>query len=323
MEVVNCRMLSIAFLLLAATTLVACNTTPERFPVNVATTESPLKRIEESALPFDPLNGRYRGFDDLDGPIRLVQGQWHGEPWVEGSSSRPQVMLLDDISAAGDLDGDGVDDHAYLLNLVMGGTGQLLYLAAVTDAADSNSTIVASLVGDRVKIRQLAIRNGQVWLDVLQAGPDDAMCCPGELATRTWALDDGQMLVEQASNMPARRFDVASLQGSQWQLERWSWDEPAGETGVTLKFGQGEISGHSGCNHYRSSIGDGQSPGEVQVGPTMGTRKACPADQSAVESRFLQSLASAGKLGFLKGRLILNYQVEGVIQTLFFSPMEP
>ena len=281
------------------------------------------RTVLESVAPFDPRNGTYSGFDEIEATVRLDQGQWQGEPWSEGSAVRPKLILLDGVAAAGDLDGDGEADAVYLLNLAMGGTGQLLYVAAVPASADSTSVVTASLVGDRVKVRYVDIVDGRVRLDVLQAGPEDAMCCPGELATRFWTLSDGMILVEGPSEVPVSRFRIASLQGSEWQLERWSWDESAAGSGVTLTFVEDAVAGSSGCNRYSAAISDGVSPGEITVGPAMGTRMACPEEQSAVESRFLGILGGAEKLGFLQGQLSLTSRIDGGIQTLFFKPAEP
>jgi heat shock protein HslJ len=270
--------------------------------------------------PFDAATGRYTGFEDIPDLVQLQQGKWEGAPWDEGSATRPQIILLEGVEAVGDLNGDGEVENAILLNLAMGGTGQLLYLAAVPSGADSNTVIQVSLVGDRVRVREINIRDGKLLLDVLQAGPEDAMCCPGELATRAWELDESGVLMEIESGIESQRLSVATLLGSEWVLDRWSRDELAGNSEISLAFVDNGIAGSSGCNRYNASTVDGEAPGEVSIGPAAVTRMACPEAQMAVESRFLQALSKVNKMGFLKRQLLLTSASEAGITSMYFDP---
>jgi heat shock protein HslJ len=278
--------------------------------------------VEDSgpAQAFNAMTGRYTGFEDITDLVQLQNGRWEGAPWVEGAAARPQVILLDGVDATGDLNGDGEAESVVLLNLAMGGTGQLLYLAAIPVDADSHSLIPVTLVGDRVRVREIHISNGRLMLDVLQAGPQDAMCCPGELATRAWELNEAGVMTEIESGIESQRLSVATLLGSEWVLDRWSRDEVAENTDISLAFVDNGIAGSSGCNRYNASITDGEAPGEVSIGPAAGTRMACPEKQMAVESRFLQALSKVNKMSFLKRQLLLTSASEAGITSLYFDP---
>ena len=118
--------------------------------------------------------------DVLDEPIRLKDGVYEGEPYVAGASARPRVLLVDGYEQGllgwGDLTGDGIADAAVLLAATTGGTGENLHLAVVRTGPNGPENVATALIGDRVKLRALQVENGEVVLDLLQAGKDDAMC---------------------------------------------------------------------------------------------------------------------------------------------------
>ncbi|MDZ4731863.1 MAG: META domain-containing protein [Xanthomonadales bacterium] len=308
---------------LAVLILVSCSKPANEAAVSQADSapgaETTLPASVEPAQVFDAAAARYTGFEEIAELVQLEQGKWEGAPWIEGAAARLQIILLDGVETIGDLNGDGSMESAVLLNLAMGGSGQLLYLAAIPSDADSNSVISVTLVGDRVQVRDVKISNGRLLLDVLQAGPGDAMCCPGELATRAWEMSGVGELLEVASGAESQRFAVARLASSEWVLDRWSRDELAENTAVSLSFSENGIAGSSGCNRYNASISDGESPGEVSVGPVAGTRMACPEEPMAVEARYLQALSAVNKLSFIKGQLLLTSVGKAGISSMYFD----
>jgi hypothetical protein len=125
----------------------------------------------------------------FDDPVTLRDGRWEGEPYVAGGASRPTAGLIDGLSVAGDLDGDGVGETVAFLWSATGGSGTRNYIAvfAGTDASVSNRS--TALIGDRVKLRAARISEGRIEVDVVEHGPADAMCCPSVEATRVWFYD--------------------------------------------------------------------------------------------------------------------------------------
>lgn len=131
----------------------------------------------------------------FDEPVTLRDGRWEGDPYVVGGASRPAAGVIDDLSLAGDLDGDGVEERVAFLWSATGGSGTRNYIAVFTSSGAGVSSQSAALIGDRVKLRDARFVDGRIEVDVVQHGPDDAMCCPSVDATRVW-LYDGQQLRE-------------------------------------------------------------------------------------------------------------------------------
>ena len=131
----------------------------------------------------------------FDDPVTLRYGRWEGKPYVAGGASRPTAGVINDLSVVGDLDGDGNEELVAFLWSATGGSGTRNYIAVFANGptgAENRSTV---LIGDRVKLRAARIADARIEVDVVEHGPDDAMCCPSVEATRVWRYD-GRRLVE-------------------------------------------------------------------------------------------------------------------------------
>jgi heat shock protein HslJ len=278
------------------------------------------------ALPSGPptleelRNATYHGLETPTGPFDLADGLWAGEPFDESGASRPTVTFADDFRVLGDLDGDGVDEAAVVLAASSGGSGTFDYLAVVGRAGDGRvDNLDTVALGDRVQIRDARIEGGQLLVDLVTAGPEDAACCPGELVRRGWTLADGRL--DQVVSETTGRLSLETLAGSEWVLRRWGWDEPApAEPEVTLSYADGRVAGSDGCNSYSASVTAGLSPGDISVGVVAGTRMACPEPAASVEQRFLSQLGRVMKYGFALGRLALTYRLDDEIGVMLFEP---
>ena len=110
-------------------------------------------------------------------------------------ASRPTAGVIGDYALTGDLDGDGAEETIAFLWSATGGSGTRNYIAVLTRGRTGATEGSAVLIGDRVKLLDARIEDGRIEVDVIQHGPDDAMCCPSVDATRVW-LYDGQQLLE-------------------------------------------------------------------------------------------------------------------------------
>lgn len=290
-------------------------TTRSVSPTRAIAAATPAPTAEELA------NTIYVGVSDE--PVQLVDGLWAGEPFVEGGASRPAVGLVADIHLTGDLDGDGTEEAVVLIWTSSGGSGTFDYLAVMARRGEEILTLGTAEIGDRVKIRDARLSDGSIVLDVVQAGPDDAACCPSEKARRTWILQaDG--LVEQEPEITGT-LSLADLMGPEWVLTHFAWDEPAPqEPEATLVFEEGRIAGKSGCNNYFGAVEEGGDiPGSITIGQIGATRMMCPEEIMAVEARFQRQMTGVTQYTFLTGKLALTWQDDGKAGVMLFRPREP
>jgi heat shock protein HslJ len=265
-------------------------------------------------------NTMYIGIERLKDPVKLVDGRWEGRPATKGSAIRPVVSFAGDFRLPGDLDGDGADEAVIFLNYARGGTGQLLHLALVTRKRDKIENVATVLIGDRVQIRDVRREKNRLLVDVVRSGPKDAMCCPGEVTTLGWTLEPGARLSPFIVTASPTRLSLETIGNTEWVLRSWEFKQP-GPThpGVTLVFEGGRFTGSSGCNNYFAPAKERTVPGDVEVGPAATTRKSCPDNEMAVETRFLDQLVRVKKFGFLVTQLALSWEKDGAWKTMLFD----
>ena len=238
--------------------------------------------------------------------VTLVDGVYEGEPFVPGGASRPRLELLKGLYATGDIDGDGVEGAWVLLNESSGGSGEFLYLAAVTTADGKLRNAGTLIVGDRVNVIALRGANSQVSLDYVAAAPGEAACCPTLIVSAVYGLKDGELT--ELSRKEEGKLGLDRLAGGAWRLVQFGRNDPVPE-GVVIeaKFEKGRISGSAGCNRYNANL-EAPTPYELKVGPVIATRIACPEPQMEAESRFLKALEGASRFGFDLGKLTIGYE---------------
>ena len=248
-------------------------------------------------------NATYSGVED--GPVTLSNGYWEGEPYVEGGAARPRVGPVKDASFMDDLDGDGQQEAAVILWQSAAGTGSNTYIAVMSKQNGGVNNVSTVLIGDRVKLRSGKIVDGKIILEVLQAGENDAMCCPSLLATRTWSLE-GNQLVEGEMEKTGE-LSLAVLEGTGWKLTHMDRGQAVAEGAeVTLEFVGDRIAGKSACNQYSASIKDGESAGDIHIGQLMSTMMACPGELMNIEREYLDALSHTTNFSFYTGKLSLS-----------------
>lgn len=264
-----------------------------------ATIEAPVARpvLHEAA------QATYSGI--YDHAVTLNDGVFEGTPFAEGGASRPRVELVDGFELAADLDGDGTEETVVLLAESSGGSGTFGYLAVLARQDGGVANVATAPLGDRVQIRSWRHDSETIVVDVVQAGPEDAACCPSQVAVRRWTLGpDG--LAEAPAEIEGE-LSLSILEGVEWRLASLDMDEEAPkEPEITLVIDGDRIAGGSGCNRYMGSISPGRTPGDVSVGPLAGTRMACPQEIMDLEQRFLGLLAKVSRFSFHLGRLALT-----------------
>jgi heat shock protein HslJ len=277
-----------------------------------------------SALPApswaEAANAAYFGV--FEGAVALTDGQWTGEPYVEGGAAAPRAGLAEEFLLTGDLDGDGAEESAVLLWSSGGGSGTFDYVAVLDrNAGAAVSNIATAPLGDRVKVRSGAIEDGRIVFEVVQAGPGDAACCPGQKMRRTFVLEGGAM--KEISAEDQGRLSLADVAG-EWRLLRLGPDEtvPA-DVQITVQFDNGTIAGNAACNRYTGSVQEGAVPGAIALaGPLATTRRMCPPLLMDWEQRYLAALEGLAQYTFIAGRLVLTWQRDDSVGQLVFVRAE-
>ncbi len=152
-----------------------------------------------------------------------------------------------------------------------------------------------------MQINSITIENNQVVVDMVQAGPDDPMCCPSQQVIKTYELQ-GDQLVEVSSQEVTDGGAEAPPQGledTSWILTTLNGAQPLPGTTITASFdADGTVNGTNGCNRYGAAY---QVDGEaitITLGPT--TMMACPEPIMKQADEYMAALASAA-----------TYQIQG------------
>jgi heat shock protein HslJ len=261
-------------------------------------------------------NAEYAGV--FDEAVVLRDGIWEGEPYAEGGASAPRAGLAEDFLLSGDLDGDAAEESVVLLWSSSGGSGTFDYLAVLDrDATGAAVNRATAPLGDRVKVRSAALEDGRVAVETVQAGPQDAACCPGQKMRRTFTLEGDTMT--ETSTEDLGRMSLADLAG-EWKLVRFGADEAVpDDVEITAQFAEGVISGRAACNRYTGSVTAGDMPGDLSLaGPMAMTRMMCQPPLMEWEQRYAQALEGLAQYSFVAGQLVLSWRDESSGGSLFF-----
>jgi hypothetical protein len=134
------------------------------------------------------------GFDSISVP--LVDGE--GTLRDEEGTLRVRAALTD-WRVEEDLDGDGVLDAVVVAWSSGGGSGTFMEVVHFRLEEDTPRTARwtwsgSAALGDRVRIRAMALTDGLVELHVTEHGPDDPMCCPTVETIRAFEVRDGTLV---------------------------------------------------------------------------------------------------------------------------------
>jgi heat shock protein HslJ len=269
---------------------------------------------EPVPTPAELAGATFSGIEN-QGPVTLSAGKWEGQPLSEGGASMPALWLSEGFYLIGDLDQDGADEALVHLTYNSGGTGNFGYLAIMGREGGKVVQEAIGLVGHRAQIRAARIDAESIVLDVLQAGPGDGLCCPRQLATRTFGIQSGKLV--ETDVQVTGTVSVSTLAGPKWVLRKLDGQEGGALPGqATLAFASGKISGSTSCNQFQGAVSEGESATSLVMGPLITTRMACSEPLLAEERAFLEKLGQAEVFQFLFGDLVLS----GANGALVFSP---
>jgi len=120
-----------------------------------------------------------------------------------------------------------------------------------------------------------------------------------------WAIDGASLTLTGPDGQPTLVFAKAfKFGGTSWQLATINGEKVAADVTATLQFGEdGQVSGSGGCNTYGGPYT--VKGHQIDIGPLISTRMACPTAQTAVETVFLGGLEEVVSWKVGGGRLTL------------------
>lgn len=165
-----------------------------------ASTDGELRRLSVEQL----RDGHYRLplLGDEETPIRFRGGQGSIRYGV-GATERVEAGLVGDLAAFGDLDGDDVADAAVVAFVNTGGSGTFIHLLAMRDREGTPVQAGRQFLGDRVRVKSLAVSGGHIFVTMDAHAPDDGLCCPSIETTRAFTLHGSRLV-------PTRALVIAS-----------------------------------------------------------------------------------------------------------------
>lgn len=248
--------------------------------------------------------------------VTLAGGRYEGAPAESGAASRPTAMLWSPTFHTADLDGQVGSEAVAMIGSNGGGSGEFVHLAVfgVRDGTLANLATVP--VGDRVRLQSLWLERGKVIMDVIEAGPNDAACCPTQVSRKTFGYDGGTF--RQLSSEVRGVLAVSMLGANEWTLVEIDGQPlPADVDPPLVHFEGDKLRGFAGCNRFTASVQETR-PGEIDIGAAAAEQKDCAPPQLELESRFLAQLDAVKQYGYVAGQLALSWQDGDRSGTLLF-----
>ena len=153
-------------------------------------------------------NGTYLSEYVSGGKVTLKNGKYEQSTGA-GATQKVVVVMIEPV-AMGDLNGDKVSDAAVILATNTGGSGTFYDLHAVLNEGGKPVDVSYVLLGDRVQIKSLTIRDGVIEVSMITHGPKDPLCCPTLPVTQSYKLQNGKLVPAQAAKAPTITLAAAA-----------------------------------------------------------------------------------------------------------------
>jgi hypothetical protein len=111
-------------------------------------------------------------------------------------------VTLTPYVARGVLEGRPV--AAVIIVTATGGSGSFYDLALLRAEGGEPTNVATVLLGDRVQAQGLAVREGEIVVDLVRHGPHDPLCCPSQQVLERYALERGELVRIGVSAGPGR-----------------------------------------------------------------------------------------------------------------------
>jgi len=155
--------------------------------------------IAEAARAQATLNDTTIDFDSIlfsstrtrSGNVRFAHGEYR-ERLAPGSASE-LVVTVTDRWAMGDVNGG--EAVGVVLATDLGGSGTFYDLALLMKTPEGWRHADTVFLGDRVRIRSVALHGNRLVVDMISHAPHDPLCCPSSREKRVFAIDTGRLVL--------------------------------------------------------------------------------------------------------------------------------
>lgn len=238
--------------------------------------------------------------------VTLAGGVYQGEPAEPGAASRPTLTLWAPSVHFGDVDGTPGSEAVAMLGSSGGAGGEMVHVAVFGMRDGTLANLGTAPVGDRARLQSLWLERGKVVMDVIEIGPEDAACCPTQVARKTYGMEGGTF--KQLSSEVRGVLAMSMLGANEWTLVEIDGEPvPAGVEAPLIHFAADKLRGFAGCNRFTAPVSE-TKPGEIDIGAAAAEKKGCPEPQMALEQKFLTQLDAVSRYGYLAGQLALSWE---------------
>jgi hypothetical protein len=138
-----------------------------------------------------------------DTAVRLVDGSVEDTRPDGGVRFRARLRT---VHARGDLDADGKEEAAVVLESETGGSGVFVDLVVFTADGSGPRQLEARFLGDRVQVESLSLENGSVIVVLLTHDDEDPLCCPTRSVVRRFVWEADTL---EETELPYRELDLS------------------------------------------------------------------------------------------------------------------
>lgn len=142
-------------------------------------------------------NSEYQlGLLDQIRVVQLVDGRY--QEGVPGSKTYLSVSVTNFI-VRGDLNGDGENEAAVIVTETYGGSGSFYFLVVFRYLNDEPVFLTSIFIDDQPLFNELAIQDGEIFVDVAVHDTDDPTCCPSIETKRSYFLNGVNLVLTSYS----------------------------------------------------------------------------------------------------------------------------
>lgn len=185
-------------------------------------------------------NVAYQNKFTTSGEAPLQDGVYSEE--AAPDSATMTTVTLTDYIAYGELS-NGQTGAVAVIATDAGGSGTFYDLAVVVPQDGQLTNVATTSLGDRIQINSVEIVDGNIVVDMVQAGPDDPLCCPTQHVVNTYALEDDQLTLVSSEEVVDEEESAGTDQPAAPQLTNTTWlfTQFAGSDGTVINFAPSEL----------------------------------------------------------------------------------